>query len=70
MNLGLGSGGSMIHTEMMQEFRPSGARSGRSRKGFFVGHSPIRRRQLAAEGAALFRPTLLVGLMASDSQSR
>ena len=24
----------------------------------FVGHSPIRKRQLAAEGAALFRPTL------------
>jgi hypothetical protein len=23
-----------------------------------VGHSPIRRQQLAAEGAALFRPTL------------
>jgi hypothetical protein len=27
MNLGLGSGGSMIHTEMMQGFRPSGAAS-------------------------------------------
>ena len=27
MNLGLGSGGSMIHTEMMQGFRPSGATS-------------------------------------------
>jgi hypothetical protein len=27
MNLGLGSGGSIIHTEMMQGFRPSGATS-------------------------------------------
>ena len=27
MNLGLGSGGSMIHTEMMQGFRPSGVTS-------------------------------------------
>jgi hypothetical protein len=27
MNLGLGSGGSMIHTEMTQGFRPSGATS-------------------------------------------
>jgi hypothetical protein len=26
-NLGLGSGGSMIHTEVMQGFRPSGATS-------------------------------------------
>jgi hypothetical protein len=27
MNLGLGSGGSMIHTEMVQGFQPSGATS-------------------------------------------
>ena len=27
MNLGLGSGGSIIHTEMMQGLRPSGATS-------------------------------------------
>ena len=27
MNLGLGSGGSIIHTEMMQGFRPSGVMS-------------------------------------------
>jgi len=27
-------------------------------KASFLGHSPLRSRQLAAEGAALFRPTL------------
>jgi hypothetical protein len=40
MNVGLGSGGSMIHTEMMQGFRPSGVTSEQRTSNFWTNGLP------------------------------